>query len=62
MFFKYSVFENVQLLSISRNPLQTPSLHDILLGNFTLSNSITPNSMIGHYAGDIVNNNITGKY
>ena len=26
---------------ISRNSLQAPSLDDILLGNFTLSNSIT---------------------
>ena len=33
-------FENVLLLSISRYSLQTPSLDDILLGNFTMSNSI----------------------
>ena len=32
--------ENILLLQISRNSLQKPSLDDILLGNFTLSNSI----------------------
>ena len=73
MFLKYSLFGNVLLLSISRNSLWTPPLDDILLVNFKLSNSI--NSMkdligwkrgfaiflIDHYAGDIGNNNITGK-
>ena len=40
-FLKYLFFsENVLLLSISINSLQTLSLDDILLGNFTLSNSI----------------------
>ena len=69
---KYSLFENVLLLSISRSSLQTPSLDDILLEN--LSNSIIPVKdlirlrngfeifLIDHYAGDIENNNITGKY
>ena len=33
-------FEDVPLLSISRNSLQTPSLDDIFFRNFTLSNSI----------------------
>ena len=33
-------FGNVLLLSISKNSLQTPSLDYILLGNFTLSNSV----------------------
>ena len=39
-FSKYSFFENVLLLSISRNSLQTPSLDDKPLRNVTLSNSI----------------------
>ena len=44
MFLNYSFylffifFENVQLLSISGNSVQTLPLDDILLGNFTLSN------------------------
>ena len=39
--FEVLIFpENILLLQISRNSLQTPSLDDILLGNFTLSNSI----------------------
>ena len=69
---KHSLSENVLLLSISRSSLQTPSLDDILLEN--LSNSINPVKdlirlrngfeifLIDHYAGDIENNNITGKY
>ena len=69
---KHSLSENVLLLSISRSSLQTPSLDDILLEN--LSNSIIPVKdlirlrngfeifLIDHYAGDIENNNITGKY
>ena len=73
-FLKHSLSENVLLLSISRSSLQTPSLDDILLENFTLSNSIIPVKdlirlrngfeifLIDHYAGDIENNNITGKY
>ena len=71
---KYSLFENVLLLSISTSSLQTPSLDDILLDNFTLSNSIIPVKdliklrkgfeifLIDHYAGGIEKNNITGKY
>ena len=71
-FLKHSLSENVLLLSISRSSLQTPSLDDILLEN--LSNSIIPVKdpirlrngfeifLIDHYAGDIENNNITGKY
>ena len=39
-FLKYALFENVLLLSISRNFLQTSPLDDMLLGNFTLPNSI----------------------
>ena len=39
--FEVLIFsEYVLLLSISRNPLQKPSIDDIPLGNFTLSNSI----------------------
>ena len=69
---KHSLSEKVLLLPISRSSLQTPSLDDILLEN--LSNSIIPVKdlirlrngfeifLIDHYAGDIENNNITGKY
>ena len=32
-------FENIELLSIQGNSLQTPPLTDIILGSFTLSNS-----------------------
>ena len=72
---KYSFFfEDVPLLSIFRNSLQTPSLDYIFLGNFTLSNSIIlveglvrsnrgfEMFLIDHYAGDIGNTNIAGKY
>ena len=38
-FLRYSCFENILLLLASRNSLQTPSLVDIILRNFTLSNS-----------------------
>ena len=38
-FLKYSFFENVLYLSITRYSLQTPSLDNILLGNFPFSNS-----------------------
>ena len=73
-FLKYSFFENVLLLLISRNSLQTPSLGDTLFGNFTLSNSVISVKdlirwkrgfeifLIDHYAGDIGNKNVTGKY
>ena len=73
-FFKYSFFENVLLLSISRNSLQTPSLDDLLLENFILLNSIISVKdlirwmigfeifLINHYASDIGNNNISGNY
>ena len=73
-FLKYSFFENVLLLSISRNSLQTISLDDILLGNFILPNSIISVKdlmsskrgfeifLIDHYAGRIGNKNINGKY
>ena len=40
MLFKYSFFENVPLLSISRNSLQATSLDENFLGNFTWPNSI----------------------
>ena len=40
MLLKYSFFEDVPLLSISRNSLETPSLDYIFFGNFTLLNSI----------------------
>ena len=66
-FLKYSFFENVLLLVILRNSLQTPSLDDIPLGNFTLSNSVIlvehiimwrrgfEISLIDQYAGDTEN-------
>ena len=59
---------------ISGNSLQTLSLADILLGNFTLSNSIILVEdvikwkrgfeifLIDHYHGDIRKKNIAGKY
>ena len=67
-------FENVPLLSISRNSFQTPSLDDKSLENFTLPNSIILVEdlirwnkgfeifLIDHYASDIGNKNIAGKY
>ena len=72
-FLKLKLFENVHLLSISRNFLQTPSLDDMLLRNFTFPNSVISLKglikwkrgfeifLIDHYAGDIGNKNITGK-
>ena len=71
---KHSFFENVLLLSISRSSRQTPYLDDILLENSILLNSIIPVKdlirlkksfeifLIDHYASDIENNNIAGKY
>ena len=70
-FSKYSFFKNVLLLSISRNFFETPSLDDVLLGNFTLSNStilvkdlirwkrVFEIFLIDDNAGDIENKNIT---
>ena len=67
-------FENLQLLSVSRNPLQTPSLDHALFRNFTLPNSIIlvedlirwkrgfEMFVIDHYDDDIGNKNIAGKY
>ena len=61
-------------MSISRISLQTLSLDDILLGNFTLSNPIILVEklirgmrdfeifLIDHYASDIGNKKIAGKY
>ena len=61
-------------MSVSKNSLQTPSLDDILSGSFTLSNSIILVKdeirrkrrleifWIDHYAGDIENKNIAGRY
>ena len=40
IFEVFIFFEKVMLLSISINYLQTPSLNDIILVNFSLSNSI----------------------
>ena len=66
-FLKYSFFENVLLLLIWRNSLQTPPLDDILLVNFTLSNSVILVEhiimwrrgfeifLIDHYGGDTGN-------
>ena len=67
--FEVLIFpENILLLQISRNSLQTPSLDDILLGNFTLSNSIIlvedlirPKRGFEIYPYDIENKNIAGK-
>ena len=73
-FYLFFFFFNVLLLSILRNSLQTPSLDDILLGKFTLSNSAILVEdlirwkrgfeifLIKHGAGDIKNKNIAGKY
>ena len=73
-FWSNHFFEDVPLLSISRNSLQTPSLDDIFLRNWTLSNSIILLEdlirwnrrfaifLIGHYAGDMRNKNIAAKY
>ena len=61
-------------MSISKNYHQTLSLDDILLGNFTLPNSIIlmedwirwkrgfETFLIEHCAGDIGNKNIAGNY
>ena len=66
-------FENILLLTVSRNSLQTLSSVDIILGNFTLSNSaILVEDLIGwkrcfeiffidHCASYIANKNITVK-
>ena len=68
------VFESVLLLSISKNSLQTPSLDDIFwdilhcqiqlfsgrpINNVKRSFEIF---LTDHYAGDIENKNIAGKY
>ena len=70
-FLKYSFFENVLLLSISRNSLQKPSSYDIVLETFTLSNLFILVKelicwkrgfdlfLIDNYTGDIGNKNIT---
>ena len=67
---KYSFFEKLLLLSISRNLVQTPSSDDIVLGNFTFSNWIILVEdqirwkkgfeifLVDHCAGDIGNKNI----
>ena len=67
---KIHVFE----ISISKNWLEAPSLDDILLESFTLPNSIISVKdlirwkrgfemfLIDYYAGDIGNNNVTGKH
>ena len=61
-------------MSISRNSLETPSLKDIFLGNFTLSNLIILVEdlirwdrdfkifLIDRYDGKIRNINIAGMY
>ena len=66
--FELVFFENLLLLLFSKNSLQTPSLDDILLGNFTLSNSIIlvedlirPKRGFEIYPYDIENKNIAGK-
>ena len=67
-------FESLQALSVSRNSLQTPSLDHALFRNFTWSNLIIlvedlmkwkngfEKFLIDHYADDIANKNIAGKY
>ena len=66
--FEIVFFENLLLLLFSKNSLQTPSLDDILLGNFTLPNSIIlvedlirPKRGFEIYHYDIENKNIAGK-
>ena len=66
--------ENTLLLWVSRNSLQTPSLVDLILGNFILRNSTLLVEdlirwkrcfeifLIDHCASDIGNKNIAGKY
>ena len=61
-------------MSVSKNSHETPSLNDIFLGNFTLSNSIIlvenlirwnrgfEMCLIDRYDGEIGNINIVGKY
>ena len=73
-FWSTHLFEDVPLLSISRNSLEIPSLDDIFTGNFTLSNSVISEKdlrrwnrdfeifLIDHYASEIGNENIAGKY
>ena len=69
IFWSTNFLKNVLLLS--RNYLQMPFLDYILLGNFTLAESIILVKdlkrgfeifLIDHHAGDIGNKNITGKY
>ena len=73
--FKYSFFRKRTALPISINYLQTPFLDDILLRNFTLSNSIVLLEdritwkggfevfLIDDFGVDIAGNkNIAGKY
>ena len=67
-------FENILSLSVSRNFLQVPSLVDIILGNFSLSNSTIVVKdlisrkrrfeiiLIDHCASDIAKKNIADKY
>ena len=71
---KIHVLEVLIYFKTYLNSLQTPSLDGILLGNFTLSNSIIlveefikwkrcPELfLIDYCAGDIRNKNITGNY
>ena len=54
------MFENVLLLSISRNYLQTS--FQIIYFWENLHCQILEIFLIDHYAGDIRNKNITGKY
>ena len=68
------LFEDVLLQLISKYSLQTPSLDNILLGNFKFSNSVIfvkdlirwmrgfEMFLTDHYTGDISNKKIAGKY
>ena len=68
------LFENVLLQLISKYSLQTPSLDNILLGNFKFSNSVIfvkdlirwmrgfEMFLTDHYTGDSANKKIAGKY
>ena len=74
VFEVFIFFENILLLSVSRNSLQAPSLVDIILRNFTSSNSTILVEdlirwkrcfeifLIDQCASDIANKNIAGKY
>ena len=74
MFLKCFFFEDVLLLSISKDSFEIPSSDDIFLGNFSYSNSMISVEdlrkwnrdfdifLIDRYDSEIGNKNVTGKY